>query len=165
MKSSHRGDRHWLRVIALILQGAGLVLLSLVFVYAGAVKAMRPDLFAFDILNFDIVPWDAGVWIANVLPWMEIFVGVGIIIPTTRIPALGLCVLLLAGFTALLVWTLMRGLEISCGCLGTGDGDLHAAIWRNAVLILIGGMLAWTEWRARHQKASDRLAVRSERAS
>ena len=165
MKSSHRGDRRRLRVVALILRGAGLTLLSLVFIYAGAVKAMRPDLFAFDILNFDAVPWDAGVWIANVLPWIEIFAGVGVLIPLTRVPALGVCALLLAGFTGLMAWTMARGMEISCGCLGAGDGGLPEAMWRNAVLILIAGMLAWTEWRARHQNVSDRLAVRSEPAS
>ncbi|MFY8216017.1 MAG: MauE/DoxX family redox-associated membrane protein, partial [Chthoniobacterales bacterium] len=134
MQILHRGDGRWWRIVYAGMRGVGLGLLSLVLIYAGVVKATRPDLFAFDILSFDVVSWEAGVWIANVLPWVEILIGVGILIPTTRIPSLGCCVVLLLGFTALLAWTMMRGLEISCGCLGAGNGELTGAVWRNGVL-------------------------------
>lgn len=130
------------------------MLLAALFVYAGAVKAMRPDLFAIDVFGFDVVSWDVSLWIAHGLPWIEIALGVALLLPTTRIIALRLGLALLLGFTALLAWSVFRGLEGSCGCLGAGDGGLTDAIWRNGIIILVASALLYVEQRRRSRRSA-----------
>ncbi len=105
-------------------------------------KAMQPDLFAFDILSFDVVPWEAAVVIAHVLPWIEILIALALVIPKTRRSALFGAAGLLMGFVVLLAWTLARGLEVACGCLGAGEGGILEALLRNLILIGIALALA-----------------------
>lgn len=109
---------------------------------------MRPDLFAFDIMNFEFVSWNVGVWLAYGLPWVEMVAALGLLVPKTRLPALGVVIFLLTSFSILLAWTMARGMEVSCGCLGAGDGDLSSALWRNGIMITIAGALAWSEYHA-----------------
>lgn len=120
----------------------GIAGLFAIFFYAGVIKAMRPELFAIDILNFEIVSWETGVIIAHVLPWIEILVAVTLLIPLTRRTALWVATAMLFSFTGVLAWTSMQGLDIACGCLGAADGDISTAILRNLVLITIALLLA-----------------------
>ncbi len=108
---------------------------------------MEPELFAIDIQNFELVGWEVAVAIAYTLPWLEILMAVAVLIPHTRLPGLWAMLFILAGFTTLLVWSLISGLDIACGCLGAGDGDLPSGIIRNLVLIGITGGLLLTRPR------------------
>ena len=103
---------------------------------------MAPELFAIDIQNFELVGWEVATVIAHTLPWFEILMAVASIIPPTRLTGLWAMLSLLAGFTVVLAWSLISGLDIACGCLGAGDGDLPSGIVRNLVLIgITGGMI------------------------
>src|SRR5437773_12042740 len=53
-----------LRIVDLIVAG--------VFIYAGALKALDPGLFASDIVNYKLPPWPISVALAFYLPWLEI---------------------------------------------------------------------------------------------
>ena len=125
-----------------LIRFGGIALLFFVFIYAGAMKAMQPELFALDILLFDVVRWETGVVIAYVLPWIEILIALALLIPATRRFALATAAGLLMGFVVLLAWTLARGMEIACGCLGAGEGGILEAIIRNLILIVIALALA-----------------------
>lgn len=140
-ESSGFGARAVTMLFQLIRFG-GIAILFLVFIYAGVMKAMQPELFALDVLSFDVVRWETAVVIAYVLPWVEILIALALLIPKTRRSALMGAAGLLMGFVVLLGWTLARGMEIACGCLGAGEGGILEAIIRNLILIVIALALA-----------------------
>ena len=91
------------------------------FVYAGAIKALEPLDFAQSIRNYDIVGQALSFFAALVLPWLEILAGVFLIAGVwTRGAALVISGLLVF-FIALTVVTMVRGLDIDCGCFGAVD--------------------------------------------
>lgn len=110
---------------------------------------MAPELFAIDIQNFELVGWEVATVIAHILPWFEILIAMAILIPPTRLAGLWAMLCLLSGFTVVLLWSLISGLDIACGCLGAGDGDLPSSIVRNLVLIGITGGMILTQPRLR----------------
>lgn len=139
--SSGSGARALTMLFGLIRFG-GIAILFLVFIYAGVMKSMKPELFALDILLFDVVRWETAVVIAYVLPWIEILIALALLIPKTRRAALIAAAGLLMGFVVLLGWTLARGMEIACGCLGAGEGGVLEAMIRNLILIVVALALA-----------------------
>lgn len=97
-----------------------------IFLYAGIVKGLDPHGFAQAIYHYRILPG----WLINpmaiLLPWVEVVVGVslllGVWVPGGSLLASGL----LAVFAAALGLNLARGLDIDCGCFstaGSGSGD------------------------------------------
>ncbi|GHB92960.1 MauE/DoxX family redox-associated membrane protein [Cerasicoccus arenae] len=114
-------------------------LLSLIvggfFVWAGIVKLTGPTEFFQSILHYQLVGEDAAWWTAMFLPWLEVFAGIGLIIPQTRSGALAWLTLLLLVFEASLVSALARGLNIDCGCLGGSGSSVTFALARNGFLL------------------------------
>ena len=91
-----------------------------VFVYAGALKVWNPDLFKEDILNYRLVPYQAAVAAALYLPWLEIACGLATIFRIERLYRGALFILsgLMILFVTAYLSTLLRGIDIECGCFG-----------------------------------------------
>lgn len=123
----------WLRWIALGIPAAALA-------FAGASKLVDPAAFAAAILNYKLVsPLVAGV-VAVYLPWLELVVACGLIVRKTLRAAWLLALLVMAGFTLLLLVTVARGIDVRCGCFGSAAGQGTTAGWavlRNGVLIAL----------------------------
>lgn len=133
-----RGMSPWIiRVLAWIFGG--------VFVYAGFLKAADPAGFLFDVRSFQILPDPFAAWLALGLPWLEIFGGLAVM--TGRLRQGGLLVLnaSLLVFLGALLSAWVRDLDVSCGCFGGGGASgreaLQAALWRDLVLLALGGFL------------------------
>jgi uncharacterized membrane protein YphA (DoxX/SURF4 family) len=104
--------------------------LAAVFITAAIPKIAAPDLFAGNVFNYKILPpWGVNT-LALVLPWLELFAGVGL--------ALGVwpraCAWIMAGlmvvFMAAFVSARARGLDISCGCFEIGThAKPTSALW------------------------------------
>src|SRR5436189_5359587 len=62
----HRTNIIW-RIIGLIVTG--------IFLYAGALKALDPAQFASDIATYKILPWPTRAPLTFYLPWLEIRCG------------------------------------------------------------------------------------------
>jgi len=97
------------------------LILAGIFIYASLDKIAHPAAFAKDVYNYQILP-DALINLtALVLPWLELFLGlcllVGIWLPGAVLTVNGLMV----AFLAALVFNLARGLDINCGCFSTGS--------------------------------------------
>ena len=77
------------------------------------------------------------------LPWLELVLGIGILLPVIRRASGALIGLLLLLFIALHLSAWARGLDISCGCFGSETGEATAdyrwLILRN--LLLLGAVL------------------------
>ena len=118
------------------------LVLALVFVFAGAVKAMDPKAFAEEIMRYQLAPWPAAVVLALWLPFLEIAAGTGLLLPKLRAGAQAVLTVLLLAFTVALLSAWRRGLDIDCGCFGTvaGHQDLVHALVRDGILL---GLLGW----------------------
>ena len=98
------------------------LLLAAVFLYAGVIKVADVQSFYIAILNFKVVGPATAAWIAVYLPWLEILVGAGLVLPSLVRGALLWTFGLLTGFLAMLAQAWIRGIDIECGCFGPGAG-------------------------------------------
>jgi putative oxidoreductase len=88
------------------------------FVYAGLVKVLHPLDFAQDIRNYRLVGQSLSFLAAIVLPWLEILAGAFLIAGVWKRGAALVLSALLALFIVLTVVTMIRGLDVDCGCFG-----------------------------------------------
>lgn len=113
-----------------------------VLAWAGVAKLGDPSRFATDIANYRLVSPFVAAMLAVYLPWFELSVAAGLLVPRLRSVARVLALGLLLGFCTALAVAWARGLDIRCGCFGDSDGGATAALAlaRNAVLV---ALLAW----------------------
>ncbi len=102
-----------LRVFRLILGG--------LFVYAGVVKVLDPLDFAQNIRNYDLVGPSLSFIAAIVLPWLEVLAGACLVAGIWKRGAALVISGLLVFFIVLTVVTMIRGLDVDCGCFGAID--------------------------------------------
>lgn len=122
--------------------------LAVVFVYAGAMKLADPAGFAEEIKDYRLVPAVVAPWGALYLPWLEIVVGLAVLIPRTARAAALIQAGLMAVFTVALMSAWYRGLDITCGCFGGGAGGGKPTnyLWligRDLVLLLAAAWIAY----------------------
>ena len=114
-----------------------LLILAGFFLVAGFLKVIDPVEFMRAILRYQLFPpvlaWIAALWV----PWLEIAAALGLLLRSWRQAAAGLIILLLVAFEVLLGSAAYRGLNIDCGCLGTGaESSIQMALLRNLGLLL-----------------------------
>ena len=88
------------------------------FVIAGIMKILDPLHFATEIQDYQMVPVGITNAMAYLLPWLEVFTGVGLIVGFWRGEARFLIFVMLVVFTIAKILAEARGLRISCGCFG-----------------------------------------------
>lgn len=112
---------HWRghAVIALLAR----LYLGYVFIYACIHKIADPAVFALDVATYQFLPlWAINIF-ALVIPWIELLVGVMIVLGfRTRAAALIISGLMVA-FIVALGWALHQGLDMSCGCFASSSED------------------------------------------
>jgi len=102
------------------------LVLGVVFIYASIDKIDKPGGFAEAIYNFRMMPHATINLMAIVMPWLELFCGILIIIGLfVRGSALLIGFMLLV-FIAAISFALVRGLDISCGCFKVEGGHTLA---------------------------------------
>jgi len=94
------------------------VVLGGLFVYAGIVKALEPLDFAQNIRNYQLVGQSLSFVAALVLPWLEILAGAFLVAGIWKRGAALVVSALLVFFIFLTVLTMVRGLDVECGCFG-----------------------------------------------
>ena len=99
------------------------ILLGAVFLWASFDKIIDPSKFARDISNYHIIPFGLENIIAIVLPWLEFFIGSGLILGILVDGAILLSGILLIAFNVLIAQAMLRGFNIDCGC-GLKEGQL-----------------------------------------
>ena len=111
-----------------------------VFLVAGGLKLADPAEFGVDIHNYRLLPYRTAVLLAVYLPWLEILCGTFLILRRLQSAVLLLLLLLLLLFTAALVSAWVRGIDIACGCFGSGSHIAYPwSVLRN--LALLGGIV------------------------
>jgi uncharacterized membrane protein YphA (DoxX/SURF4 family) len=125
------------------------------FVFAALPKIKDPIEFGAAIHGFQVIDGALVNWTALTLPWLELIISIGLLMPMIRRASGTLIGLLLVVFITLHASAWQRGLDISCGCFGTGaepTADYRLLILRNVVL------LALTIWIVRQDFRSQRHA-------
>jgi putative oxidoreductase len=95
------------------------IVLGGLFVYAGAVKVLEPLGFAQNIRNYQLVGQSLSFVAAIVLPWLEILAGLALILGIWTRGAALVVTGLLVFFIVLTAVTMVRGLDVDCGCFGS----------------------------------------------
>jgi hypothetical protein len=108
------------------------------FLYAGAIKLWDVATFTQAVEQYRLVTgalaWAVALWI----PWIECLAGIGLWVKPFRTGSLWILAGLLLVFEGILLTALARGLDISCGCLGSGgESGILLAFIRNLVLMAL----------------------------
>ncbi len=116
-------------------------ILGFVFVYAGAEKISDPSGFADSINNYKIFPLFTINTCAILIPWIEVVSGLMLIFGIALKENALIINIFLIGFVVLITTSLLRGLNIDCGCFGT-EGEETIGIQKivEDVLLLILGI-------------------------
>jgi len=98
------------------------IILGLVFIFAAITKVTEAEVFARAIDNYKLLPTFLINFLAIILPWIELCAGLllvfGISIKENSTILSGLLLI----FIVAIVISLLRGLNIDCGCFGTVGG-------------------------------------------
>ena len=121
--------------------------LAAVFLVSGVLKAIDPDATYVAVRAYDLLPKLGVALVAGVLPWLEIVIGLLLLVGiATRAVAVASAVLLL-GFMAGVAQAWARGLSIDCGCFGGGGAvdpgqtTYGRELLRDAGFLLLAGWL------------------------
>ena len=99
------------------------VILGTIFLWASFDKIINPAQFARNISNYHIMPFGFENIVAIILPWLEFFIGSGLILGVMVKGATIITSFLLVIFNLMIAQAFMRGFNIDCGC-GLKDGQL-----------------------------------------
>ncbi|TAG28805.1 MAG: methylamine utilization MauE [Verrucomicrobia bacterium] len=115
---------------------------------AGGLKLQNPAQFAVEIGNYSLFSAPMPQLAALYLPWLEICLALALLLPASRKVANRLSQQLLTIFCAALISTLIRGLDVECGCFGSATTTrAEWALARNCLFIAVLALGAWLERR------------------
>jgi uncharacterized membrane protein YphA (DoxX/SURF4 family) len=97
-------------------------ILGVVFIYASYDKLLHPQAFADIIYHYQILPDRLINATAVFLPWLELLIGIFLMIGLWMPGTLIWCNLLLIIYIGALSFNLARGLDIDCGCFSIAGG-------------------------------------------
>ncbi|GEL21746.1 hypothetical protein PSU4_07000 [Pseudonocardia sulfidoxydans NBRC 16205] len=121
--------------------------LAAVWLVSGAVKAADPDQTYIAVRAYDVLPSDVVPVVATVLPWLELALGVLLLVGLGTRAVAVLSALVLVVFVAGVVQAWARGLSIDCGCFGGGgqvapDATAYGTeVLRDVGFLLLAGWL------------------------
>jgi len=119
------------------------VVLGVVFLYAAYTKLRQSWLlFALSIDSYQLLPEWAVLALARTLPWLELTLGMLLLLGwKLRYVSIGAAALL-ALFFSMMLMQYARGAGIDCGCFGVGEALSINTLMRDAALLLAGIALA-----------------------
>jgi len=141
------------------------IALGAVFVVAALPKITDPPAFAHMIYNYRLVPGALVNGLALVMPWIELVVGILLILGAWRREAALVAALLLIVFLGAIGWNLARGHAIDCGCFDVRSAgktpdqllaDMKWVLLRDVGLLLLAAQVVLAtspEFSARRMRA------------
>jgi len=145
----------WLLTIVRLIAGG-------FFVYASLDKIVHPEAFAKIVHNYRVLPGGVVNIFAVILPWLELFSGMALMLGTRVKGASAILSALLVVFIIAVTSAIMRGIKIDCGCFSTsGDSarkvGMPLLIQDAALLFMV--LIVWAKGAGRW--AMDRVAARA----
>ncbi len=128
-----------------------------IFIYASLDKILHPAAFAEILYNYQILPGEIINLTAIILPWLELTIGT-LLVTGKFIPgSVAICNLMLAGFWASLIFNMVRGLDINCGCFSAqspGHSSVFLYLFRDTTFLVMGITLLTMVLREIKEKSS-----------
>jgi len=121
------------------------IILGAVLIYASIEKIINPDQFAYAISNYKLLPTELIHFVALILPWLEVVVGLSLIAGIFEWVALTIYNVMMIIFMIAIIISLIRGFNISCGCF-TLDPNAERMTWQTLlrdVFLLAPGLGAY----------------------
>ncbi len=122
------------------------LILGVIFIYASLGKLFRPEDFAKAILRYEFLPLYFVNIVAIIMPWVEFFTGILLILGIYKKASSVLASISLVVFLIALTSAFARGLDISCGCFSLEEtstkGDIIYRIAED-ILMLIGAVIVY----------------------
>ena len=119
--------------------------LGLIFILASVDKIIHPKAFAEIVHNYQVLPDQLVNLTAIILPWVEVFLGLLLILGIWLPGSVLVSNILLLIFFGTLVFNTARGINVHCGCFSTsaspGTPSPAWYIIRDSVFLLLGGSL------------------------
>jgi uncharacterized membrane protein YphA (DoxX/SURF4 family) len=130
-----------------------------IFTYASFDKILHPFEFAEVVYNYQLLPDVLVNLVSLFLPWLELLVGLSLILGVWLPGAVLICNLLLMVFFSTLVFNIARGLDIDCGCftvsVGTSSGGhMLWYLFRDGFFLFVGLFLFFSSFFMRNQRGS-----------
>ncbi len=128
------------------------VALGVIFIYAAWTKLRVPwQLFAMAIDDYRIAPQWSLEPLARALPWVELAIGVLLVVGRwVRTAATGASLLMVA-FVILMARAYAKGMNISCGCFGPGEIISWRTLLRDASLLAMSLAVMWLSFAKRRK--------------
>jgi putative oxidoreductase len=121
---------------------AGRLVLGGTFAYAAILKLADPAAFATDIGHYRLLSYPLTLAVAVYLPWLELLCALAVLMRRRERGALVLLFGLCGVFSLALASAWWRGLDISCGCFGSGTASaIPLALARSVALGLVAFFL------------------------
>ena len=119
------------------------IVLAMIFIYAGMEKISDTNGFSISINNYKILPLFSVNIFAITLPWLELTTGILLLFGIKVKENSFIISVLLIIFIIAISISLIRGLNIDCGCFGTVSGTKIGVnkIIEDLVLLLLGVIL------------------------
>jgi len=118
-----------------LLLAASRLLLGVLFMWAAATKVTDLAGFAEEVADYRLLPPVVVPWIAVVVPGIEVAAGLALLAGVwTRAGALlvsGMLVVFIAGLSQ----SLLRGIDLRCGCFGGTDVATWTTVVRDVLLL------------------------------
>jgi uncharacterized membrane protein YphA (DoxX/SURF4 family) len=118
-----------------------------VFLLASLHKIAHPGTFALDVATYQFLPLAVVNLFALIVPWIELLVGVQLLVGFRARGAALVSALLMIAFMIALGSALARGLDLSCGCFASQatarhDPISYRTLLRDAAWLLIAAYVA-----------------------
>jgi len=134
--------KEWVGLLARLVTGG-------VWIAAGAAKLLDPAESVAAVRAYQLLPGNLAEPVGQLLPVVEIVVGVTLVVGLLTRGAAVVSALLFTAFIIGIASVWARGISIDCGCFGGGGYDADATskypweIARDAVLLLASLFIAW----------------------
>lgn len=118
------------------------------FLFAAVPKIAEPYAFSVSIVHYEMVPDFVINAMALVMPWLEMLVGVCLVLGLRVRSASVVCAALLLLFIAAIGWAMANGLQIDCGCFGDANKEEVGwpKIFKNLGMLAMCVYLIWKPW-------------------
>jgi uncharacterized membrane protein YphA (DoxX/SURF4 family) len=118
--------------------------LAAIFIYAGWVKLRSPwFIFAASIDSYQMLPVRAVEITARTLPWLELLLGMLLVISFRLKWVAIVCGALLGAFWLSMLRAYLKGMEIDCGCFGPGEAISVLTLLRDGTMVALAAFVWW----------------------
>ena len=104
--------------------------MGIVFIYASYSKILDPISFSNNIQNYGVTPIYIENLISLILPWIELFIGIGLISGIKYKASIDISIYMMIAFILLISQAYLRGKSIDCGCFFNDISAENAATKR-----------------------------------